>query len=209
MFGLVFVLGGCAVFLGTKGMRNSRFLNGTISILVGLACMVFSGAAVYKEFRDDLVDDTVVEVQALLKEVQDRYKETQTSRLHFIKQLANEYDSMAKSGIEAESIPTLVHSDAAVRARIERIMLLKRWIAMCDEQLALDSDAIESYENILFYHKNLKKVDALEFDTSTAFSAQIDLEKVLDAAKTQTVDSVPLDVTLEELASIVNDYLSR
>lgn len=209
IFALIALLGASAVILGFKGMRNLRFLNGTIFILAGVLCMGFSTASIYNDVRKAYRDDRVIETQKLLKEVQGRYKKTQEDRASFAKQLEIEYDSLEKAGIVAVSIPDMVHSNPLVRARIERISLLKRWIDICDEQLALDAAAIQSYEDILFYYKNLKKVGALQLDAKAAFSAQFDLEKVREEAKTQATDAEPLEVTMEELAAIVRDYSTR
>jgi hypothetical protein len=209
LFALLVVLGCFVMVLGMKGIRNRRILNGFISLVVGLACVGFSGFRIYEELHNAFTDERIVEARGLLKEVHERQRKTMESRGHFVKQIEQEYDKLSALGIPAEAIVDRVHTDPSVKALVERITLLNRWIGLCDEQLLWDATAVQSYENILFYYDNLRLVGSLQLDNSQAFAAGIDLEKVIEEAKTQSEDSNPLEVTAEELQVVVDRLRSR
>lgn len=206
---LVFLLGAISVVLGFRGMQNKRILNGTVFVVLGLALVMFSGLKIYDEISMAITDEKIVEISTELKVVQDRFRKISKVREDFVKQLEEEYVALGKLGIEAESIPQLIHNDTNVRMHVERISLLNRWIAICDEQLATDTIAIKSYENMIFYHKNLQVVDSLSIDGSSAFRAEMDLEKVIEDAKVQFDESEPLDITTVEIQQVVDAMRSR
>ena len=200
---LSLIVGVKLVGWGWIGFSNRRPVNGMLLLSIGLLCIGFS--VYHIAIKLDVVnpDSRLAEAQRAQKEVERRYDKTLKSRQFFTDQLQDEYTHLASYGLTPDQITNQFHTDAKLASHIERIALLHRWIEQCDQQLQYDTEALQSYRNLIFYYRNLHVFQNLEWESSGTFAVENQIEEVVEQAKSDQRDARVLDVSNTELEAIV------
>jgi hypothetical protein len=205
LFGILFLAGSGGIVFGVYGIKNRRAL-GYILVTIGLGLAVYAGLTIYEQAVRLRTDDRIVEVKEMLSDLEDRVKQLESVRGDFIAQREAEFRSLAKQGVAAGEMESRLQTDADVRAAVERVSLLNRWIDTCSTQIASDQSAAANYRNMLFYLENLEKVDGVSLDSLPAAAAEIDLETIEEQAKIPAGEIEAMDITHLEIERVLDMY---